>query len=1240
MSFLVASGHVSVEARTDRAMAGITAVVGALGALGPAATVAGAGIAAAGTSMAAFGAAIGPQVAKMSEAAKAQAKYKEAVEVSGKASQEALKAENAYQQTLSKMPRATKEATAAWAALSDSYKEWSDGLADDTMPAVTHSIQLLNAVLPKTSGLARVAASEWDRFVTIIAGGVASPGFDTFMTKLEDFSQRSLRFMTDGIIHLSQSLTGFAAGGGFDAFIDQARTTGPLIGETLANLAKALLNLTVAGGDVGVSLLTVANGLAKMVNAIPPDVLGTVMQLYAGLKLLQVSMAGVTAVAGSTAASRLGTFFAAVRAGGLGAAISGVAQRMTTLQKAAVGLGVLGVAAFGISKLAEKARGAPPDVDKLTTSLKNLADSGRFTGELKNTFGSMDGLVAKVKELDKATAASKKNVLGFKVPGLDDAAHWVASKIDDMAMGDKSLKALKDDFKSLDQAMAGMVGSGHADQAASGFKQIKAAMADAGYSTKEINKLFPEYKASVAALKVDQQLAAQGMGLFGQQAMATKAKLDEQKRSADGLRQSIQALNDVQRQGMGGMIAFEQAIDDAAKAAKTNADSLTMTGGQLNLNSEKARNAATALQTLAQSTDDAAAKARESGSSWESVNGIYSRGRQKLVEYARQMGLSKSEAQTLASQILKIPDKKSTKIEMKREDAIAGLNAVIAKMKATPGSKSVTVKTLTGSAISALESLGFKVKRLPDGRFSVTANTGTARSNIAAVQGARDRLSGKTITITTRRVTVFETIISGPAKSAASALRQQAKNLRARGGPVRGYADGGNVQMYPNGGYVTGPGTSTSDSILAAFPSGATARISNTEYVMRAAAVAKYGVGFMDALNAGQLRLPGFAKGGLTAKQKAAREKAKQAAAERAKKEKEQRNLLRGDVTLGNMSRIAGRVNPEIRGMLAKPADESALISNLYSLQSKIKGGFSGKTEFKLMAQLDQSAKSLFKLRDASESNAKALDSAKSKLADLKGQFDNLKTSVKSSLIGFGNITKIGKYGTNPQALINQLKSDTTRTTDFSKQLEELKKRGLNATAISDIASAGVTGGGMATAQSLLNATPEQIKQINDLQKQLASSADKAGTTVADSMYGAGIKAADGLVKGLTAKQKAIEDSMMKIAKSMEAAIKKALGIKSPSRVMMQLGQHTADGFNQGLASRKSMIAAPGTVRMKVTPPGGFVPQAPAPTIQTLNVHVNGSYDFASPAERRRVAEALAAEVSEALRNRDRERRR
>jgi tape measure domain-containing protein len=77
---------------------------------------------------------------------------------------------------------------------------------------------------------------------------------------------------------------------------------------------------------------------------------------------------------------------------------------------------------------------------------------------------------------------------------------------------------------------------------------------------------------------------------------------------------------------------------------------------------------------------------------------------------------------------------------------------------------------------------------------------------------------------------------------------------RSNGGVIRvpGFANGGSP-----GGMISGPGTTKSDSILAA--------VSNKEYIVRAMAVKKYGQGFMNALNSGAIsadRLKGVMGGG------------------------------------------------------------------------------------------------------------------------------------------------------------------------------------------------------------------------------------------------------------------------------------------------------------------------------------------------------------------------------------------
>lgn len=71
------------------------------------------------------------------------------------------------------------------------------------------------------------------------------------------------------------------------------------------------------------------------------------------------------------------------------------------------------------------------------------------------------------------------------------------------------------------------------------------------------------------------------------------------------------------------------------------------------------------------------------------------------------------------------------------------------------------------------------------------------------------------------------------------------------GGLTRGF--GASPTGFATGGYITGPGTSTSDSIPA--------YLSNGEYVVKASAVNRVGVGFLDSINSGYIKR--FATGGM-----------------------------------------------------------------------------------------------------------------------------------------------------------------------------------------------------------------------------------------------------------------------------------------------------------------------------------------------------------------------------------------
>lgn len=1108
--FAATAGSVNQSSSVmSRAMVGLRA---GLLSLAPAAVPVAASLApivvqagAAGLAVAAFGAAVVPQIANLKDAAGAQTKYSDAVAQYGAHSKQAVAAQQQAAQVMAGIPKATQAAAAAYSNLKATFTTFSDSTAKFTMAPVEKSFAVLGQVIPRLTPMVESTATQLDRLMTVAGGGVSSSAFDGLAKKVSDFANQTLKSATDKAIHFVRVLSEGNATGPIASFMDYARANGPATKELLTNLAEAVTNLLEGASQAGPGLLTLVSAFAKLVASVPPSLIANLMQVYAAFKLIKLAGAGVGAVAGGFAS--LATRVAALRAASVaaGGGIAGMNAALNTLStggKAALALGIVGGLSLAMHKLSDNK--GPVAVDELSTALNTLSTKGKVTGALKENFDDIASSIAMVSK-----GASDNKIAGM----VSDFGTWIG-----ISTG-PGISTAKKNIDAWDKSMANLVKGGHSKEAAAQYEILKKAWLAGGGDVDRLKDFTNDYNNALADQKFEAKMAAESMGLFGAQALKTQSALDAQKSSADGLRQSITALNDANRAGLGGMIGFEAAIDAASKAAQENAGALSMNHGVLDLSSEKARTAASALQDLASKTDEAAGAARESGSSWETVNGVYERGRDALIKSAQAMGLSATQAAALADQILKIPNK-TAKVNMNVEDAKADLGAFNAAVKRSPGSKSVTLKTLSKAGEQVLEGFGLKVKRLPNGKVTVTAKTGTALSGVRDVAAAVASLKSKSITVTTHL-------------RSDGASFMGASGRYASGGRVRGYASGGDVQAFPDGGYVQGPGTSSSDSVMALFGSGARARVSDTEYVIRSAAVRKYGVRLFDALNSGRVKVPGLASGGVTKAEAAARKAAV------------------GDLTVSRFGTAAGYQRSEMRSGLASPDSLSSLVSSLNQWRSIIQKATHGAAESRLLKTLDSTGKKLLGYEKSLTKVTASLDKAKTKLDDLKSAASQLSDSVKSGVLSSANITKNATGGPITTASVMAgLTASRDKATSFSAALAGLQKKGLSASLLQQIGEAGIDGGGLETAGALMNASSSEIKSLNGLQSQITTAAGAAGATTSNAVYGAQIKAQQASVTILTKSQASLTKSMDKLAAAMEKSIEKAFGKKASGGII------------------------------------------------------------------------------------------
>lgn len=214
-------------------------------------------------------------------------------------------------------------------------------------------------------------------------------------------------------------------------------------------------------------------------------------------------------------------------------------------------------------------------------------------------------------------------------------------------------------------------------------------------------------------------------------------------------------------------------------------------------------------------------------------------------------------------------------------------------------------------------------------------------------------------------------------------------------------------------------------------------------------------------------------------------------------------------------------------------------------------------------------AKKLYALEAKRAALGKQVADAQAKLNDQIKARAELMEKIRDKLSDGADLTSL--QGRTPAQLQKNLSKRLDALKQFQTDLATLKAKGLSVDSISELAQAGVdSAGGLAGA--LAKADSSQIQQINQMQTEIRKIAGDTGNSVAGSMYDAGIKAAQGLIKGLQSQQAAITKQMQSLANALVAAIRKALGIKSPSRVFMGLGVNTAQGYIVGY--RKEMRKA------------------------------------------------------------------
>lgn len=199
------------------------------------------------------------------------------------------------------------------------------------------------------------------------------------------------------------------------------------------------------------------------------------------------------------------------------------------------------------------------------------------------------------------------------------------------------------------------------------------------------------------------------------------------------------------------------------------------------------------------------------------------------------------------------------------------------------------------------------------------------------------------------------------------------------------------------------------------------------------------------------------------------------------------------------------------------------------------------------------------------------IEEANQKLVDAIAMRDQYQQAVSGAAKAFAALTTAQAKTVNgvQQALTagditDNLKDRLEKVRTFQNNLRLLLANGLSNEAYKQILDEGVEGGS-AYADALLKGGSAAIGEVNGLVSQIDAAANGLGTDGSNRLYQAGVNAAQGLVDGLTSLGAQLDRAAASLGTSIANSLKRALGIASPSRVMIAAMGYVGDGIEKGL---------------------------------------------------------------------------
>lgn len=286
------------------------------------------------------------------------------------------------------------------------------------------------------------------------------------------------------------------------------------------------------------------------------------------------------------------------------------------------------------------------------------------------------------------------------------------------------------------------------------------------------------------------------------------------------------------------------------------------------------------------------------------------------------------------------------------------------------------------------------------------------------------------------------------------------------------------------------------------------------------------------------------------------------------------------DSILRKAIRENGSVNPLLAQSAADVRKTLGPQDNMSSMWSK--GVNYGLRELNKNILADGTMLKSFTLRDLEagfDRTSTRIEDAKRHLDGLYSAWEEVANSVYKVArdpFSLQNTLTLAQETNKPisvEMLNKSAKAVINRNIKFRGNLEKMREAGFPPALIREVAELGAGQGILVAEELLRSASPTQIAELSKNYDLLNTTALDLGGAVADSFYGAGISAGEGVYHGLIAQRDKIEEAATILSKALIGAFERALQIKSPSRVMRdRIGVQVPAGIAVGMVKGISKI--------------------------------------------------------------------